>query len=83
MKVFCNLLIGISVMALTACSTPEPQAAAPANGTKVAAVKCNRVVDAPLSALMKKDCTSPPEGKMIDKEEFMNSLQVPGAVPQK
>jgi hypothetical protein len=71
----------LTALVLAGCATPEP---ASVDGTKVAAApgKCNRVVDAPLGALSRKDCTGTSDAKTVDKREFMDSLQTPGAVPQ-
>ena len=75
--VFASLI----AVALSGCASPEPQADN-ADGTKVAAAtKCNRVVDAPLGALMKKSC-APSEDNKVDTREFMDNVQTPGAVPQ-
>lgn len=82
MKLFSGrhyFLAGMAAITLSGCAAPEGQAGA--DGTKVAVVKCNRVADAPLGSLTKKDCNSA-NGNQVDKQEFMNALQVPGTVPQ-
>ncbi len=72
-------LASMAAIALAGCAAPEAQVGA--DGTKVAVAKCNRVADVPLGSLTKKDCTTP-NGNQVDKQEFMNALQVPGTVPQ-
>jgi uncharacterized lipoprotein YajG len=77
------VLIGISALALAGCSAPEPKLASADGAPKPAAAKCNRVADAPVGALLRKDCSSTSNSRQVDPKEFLESAQIPGAVPQK
>lgn len=85
MKVLSALLVSVATVALAGCAAPEPKVGA--DGTKLASAstKCNRVVDAPLGALMKKNCGSDAQSdaKTVDKQEFLNNQQIPGTSSQR
>lgn len=72
-------LAGMAAIALAGCAAPEAQVNA--DGTKVAVVKCNRVADAPLGTLSRKDCGTTAPTTDVDKAQFMNALQTPGSIP--
>ena len=82
MKLFSGrhyFLASMAAITLAACATPEGQVGA--DGTKIASVKCNRVADAPLGSLTRKDCGPTAATKETDKAQFMNALQTPGSIP--
>lgn len=82
MKLFSGrhfFLASMAAITLAGCAAPEAQVGA--DGAKVAVVKCNRVADAPLGTLTRKDCGPTGATKDSDKEQFMNALQTPGSIP--
>lgn len=82
MKLFSGrhyFLASLAAITLAGCAAPEAQVGA--DGTKVAAVKCNRVADVPLGTLSRKDCGPANPTTDVDKAQFMNALQTPGSIP--
>lgn len=81
MKLFSGYrLLFASVFAIVLAGCAAPDAQVTADGTKMAAAKCNRTVDAPLGSLVR-NCSAPAPNQTVDKAEFMNALQTPGSIP--